>query len=94
MKWFIVVVFNTFPGDVYIFHQPSFDDRKTCLVTLWESRDAVLQKLMEEYGKPMPIEAVNCLTEEVIKKVIENAMADSVNNTQYTRPMGNTDPQV
>ena len=46
MKWFIVVVFNTFPGDVYIFHQPSFDDRKTCLVTLWESRDAVLQKLI------------------------------------------------
>ena len=59
MKWFIVVVFNTFPGDVYIFHKPAFDDRKTCLVTLWESRDA-----------------------------------DSANNSQYTRPMGNTDPQV
>ena len=91
MKWFVVIIFNTLPGDIFIFHEPVFDDRKTCLVTLWESREAVKQKLLEEYGEPMPIEAINCLSEEMIKKVLKNEVVDSVNNSQYSTPMGNRD---
>lgn len=81
MKWFVVIIFNTIAGDIFIFHEPAFDDRKTCLVTLWESREAVKRKLLEEYGEPMPIESINCLSEEVIKKVLKNEMVDSVNHT-------------
>ena len=29
----------------------------------------------------MPVEAVACLEEEVIKKVLKNAMVDSINHT-------------
>ena len=81
MKWFVVIIFNTTPGDIFIFHEPEFESREDCLVTLWESREAVKQKLLMEYGEPMPIEAVAFLEEEVIKKVLKNAMVDSVNHT-------------
>ena len=79
MKWFVVIIFNTVPGDIFIFHEPVFSSRDECLVTLWESREAIKQKLLQEYGEPMPVEAVSCLTEEVIKKVLKNEMVDSVN---------------
>ena len=79
MKWFVVIIFNTTPGDIFIFHEPEFESREECLVTLWESKEAVKQKLLQEYGEPMPVEAVSCLTEEVIKKVLKNEMVDSVN---------------
>ena len=81
MKWFVVIIFNTVPGDIFIFHEPEFKSREECLVTLWESREAVKQKLLMEYGEPMPIEAVNCLSEEVIKKVLKNEMVDSVSHS-------------
>ena len=48
MKWFVVIIFNTTPGDVYIFHEPVFKSREECLVTLWESKEAVKQKLLQE----------------------------------------------
>ena len=79
MKWFVVIIFNTVPGDIFIFHEPEFESREECLVTLWESKEAVKQKLLQEYGEPMPVEAVACLEEEVIKKVLKNAMVDSAN---------------
>ena len=81
MKWFVVIIFNTTPGDIFIFHEPVFESREECLVTLWESKEAVKQKLLQEYGEPMPVEAVSCLTEEVIKKVLKNEMVDSVNHS-------------
>jgi hypothetical protein len=46
------------------------------MITLIQSRDAVLQKLLLEYGAPLPIEAVNCVREDVIKKVLRNEMVD------------------
>ena len=81
MKWFVVIIFNTVAGDIFIFHEPVFSSREECLVTLWESREAVKQKLLQEYGEPMPIEAVNCLSEKTIKKVLKNEMVDSVNHS-------------
>ena len=73
MKWFVVIIFNTVPGDIFIFHEPEFKSKEECLVTLWESRAAVKLKLLQEYGEPLEIEAVACLEEEVIKKVLKNA---------------------
>ena len=35
MKWFVVIIFNTVPGDIFIFHEPEFKSKEECLVTLW-----------------------------------------------------------
>ena len=76
MKWFVVIIFNTLAGDIFVFNEPSFDTREECMITLIQSRDVILQKLILEYGKPMPIEAVNCVRQDVIEKVLKDEVVD------------------
>ena len=76
MKWFGVIIFNTLAGDIFVFNEPSFDTREECMITLIQSREAILQKLLLEYGEPMPIEAVNCVRQDVIEKVLRNEVVD------------------
>ena len=76
MKWFVVIIFNTLAGDIFVFNKPAFDTRDECMITLIQSRDAILQKLILEYGEPMPIEAVNCVRQDVIEKVLKDEVVD------------------
>jgi len=76
VKWFVVIIFNTLAGDIFVFNEPSFDTREKCMITLIQSRDAILQKLLLEYGEPMPIEAVNCVRQDVIEKVLKDEVVD------------------
>ncbi len=76
MKWFVVIIFNTLAGDIFVFNEPAFDTREECMITLIQSRDAILQKLLLEYGEPMPIEAVNCVRQDVIEKVLKDEVVD------------------
>ena len=76
MKWFVVIIFNTLAGDIFVFNEPAFDTRDECMITLIESRDLILQKLLLEYGEPMPIEAVNCVQQDVIEKVLKDEVVD------------------
>lgn len=76
MKWFVVIIFNTLAGDIFVFQEPAFDTRQECMITLIQSRDAILQKLLLEYGEPMPIEAVNCVRQDVIEKVLKDEVVD------------------
>ena len=76
MKWFVVIIFNTLAGDIFVFNEPAFYTREECMITLIQSRDAILQKLLLEYGEPMPIEAVNCVRQDVIEKVLKDEVVD------------------
>ena len=76
MKWLVVIIFNTLAGDIFVFQEPVFDTRDECMITLIQSRDAILQKLLLEYGEPMPIEAVNCVRQDVIEKVLKDEVVD------------------
>lgn len=76
MKWLVVIIFNTLAGDIFVFNEPAFDTRDECMTTLIQSRDAILQKLILEYGEPMPIEAVNCVRQDVIEKVLKDEVVD------------------
>jgi hypothetical protein len=71
-KWLIVVLFNTMAGDVYIFTEPTFSTRDTCMSYIMnrEKIPGLVQKLTEEYKTPMPILAVNCLEEQQIKDIL------------------------
>jgi hypothetical protein len=76
VKWLVVIIFNTLAGDIFVFNEPAFDTRDECMITLIQSRDAILQKLILEYGEPMPIEAVNCVRQDVIEKVLKDEVVD------------------
>ena len=72
MKWFIVVLFYTLQGDVYIFTEPTFDSYDECYgsITDPEAVPGYVQKLVFEYGRLMPIQALNCLNEDTIKQIL------------------------
>ena len=55
MKWLIVVIFATMYGDVYIFTEPTFENRKACMESVISEKEVLLQKLFLEYGRVMPI---------------------------------------
>lgn len=70
MKWLIVVIFATAQGDVYIFNKPTFNSRAECMQSVMVDRDILLQKLLIEYGRPLPIRGVNCLDENTINDIM------------------------
>tara|TARA_R100000027_G_scaffold30782_1_gene22530 strand:- start:4566 stop:4808 length:243 start_codon:yes stop_codon:yes gene_type:complete len=73
MNWVVVVLFATIGGDVFVFNKPTFETREECMAALVdpESRDAMVIRLVEEYKRFMPIQLVNCITEEKAQEIIE-----------------------
>lgn len=72
MQWLIVVLFATVQGDIYIFANPTFDSREECMASITNPahQKNYIKHLVEEYKKPMPIMNVNCLSKEVINKIL------------------------
>ena len=72
MNWLVVVVFATLAGDVYIFNDPAWETREECMASLTdpEMQPNYIAKLVLEYGKAMPIQFVNCLSEEQIDEIL------------------------
>ena len=75
MNWLMVVLFATLQGDIYIFTDPKFDSREDCIAAAMnpEEQKKYVRKLIIEYGKVMPIHGINCLQQDEIKRIIENA---------------------
>lgn len=74
MNWLIVVVFATMTGDVYIFTDPKFDTREECVASIKDPNMVPVysKKLVEEYGRLLPILGLNCLQEDEIKRIIQS----------------------
>lgn len=74
MKWLIVVMFATMQGDVYIFTDPTFDTRESCIESIKDPENipSYTQKLVMEYGRLLPIQAINCLREDVIQRILSS----------------------
>lgn len=72
MKWLVVVIFATMQGDVYIFTDPVFDDRESCVASIYDSEQMkrYVQKLVIEYQRLLPIKALNCLDEQTINDIL------------------------
>lgn len=76
MSWLVVVIFATFYGDIYVFTEPTFDSRDECMTSVLNPADIknYTDKLLQEYGEPMPILGINCLQEDEIKRLLEGEM--------------------
>jgi len=73
MKWLMVVIFATTQGDVYIFKKPTFESREQCIASVKNPKDQqkYISKLIEEYGRVMPIHGINCLEEDELKAIMK-----------------------
>ena len=65
-------MFSTWQGDVYIFTDPHFETRQECMEFIQDPLQIpnLVQKMYEEYEKPMPVQAVNCLEQEEIDRIL------------------------
>ena len=75
MKWFVVVIFYTIHGDVYIFTDPTFDTKQECIASVKDQQmtKRYVQKLVFEFGRLLPIQAINCLEEKTIKNILNSS---------------------
>ena len=82
MKWLVIVVFATMSGDFYIFTNPKFDSKQECIEQLQDPKNMVkmVMKIGEEYGRPMPVQIVNCLSEEEIEDILKNTNYKETDN--------------
>ncbi len=69
----MVVIFATTQGDVYIFKKPTFESREQCIASVKnpEDQQKYISKLIEEYGRVMPIHGINCLEEDELKAIMK-----------------------
>ena len=79
MKWVVIVLFATGQGDLFIFNKPQFNTRDECLAALLNpvDREKMLIRLLEQYGKPMPIELVNCVDYEKVMNILQEQKHDT-----------------
>lgn len=72
MKWFVMIFFLSYHADgtrdTFVFTNPTFDDRATCMATLTD-RDEIAKYVMglvDAYSGmiPGPIEMANCINQE------------------------------
>lgn len=72
MQWLVVVMFATLQGDLYIFTNPEFETRDECMATVLDPNHiyGYTQKLLLEYGEVPPIQAVNCLQQNTINRIL------------------------
>ena len=80
MNWLIVVVFATGLGDLYVFTNPTFETRQECMMTVTDPYHIknYTKKLTEEYGQVMPIQFINCVEEQELKRILNSAFSSSV----------------
>ncbi len=74
MKFVMVIMFATM-GDIYMFTQPSFDTKKECMNYLIQNGPIIYAKILEAYGYPKEIRAVNCLREQEFISIINGQKA-------------------
>ena len=80
MKWFIVVLFYTLNGDVYIFTDPTFESYDECVGSITDPQavPSYVNKLVMEYGYLIPIQALNCVDEGTVKQILNTIKGDGV----------------
>ena len=71
MTWFLMIFFSA--GHQFVFYNPSFNSLEECRQSAnYPPHIAVYsQRLLKEYGRPMPVERVVCIDEENLKEFLE-----------------------
>ena len=75
MKFVMIILFATV-GDIYMFSEPSFDSKNECMSFLMNNGPVLNEKLIQEYGYPKQIKAVNCMREQEFLDIV-NGMTET-----------------
>ena len=79
MKWLVIVIFMNLNQGVYVFTEPTFETREQCIASITDPQQipTYMKKLTEEYyPEPFRVRAVNCMTEDEFRSIIEKYKQD------------------
>ena len=65
----MIILFAT-AGDIYMFTDPTFDNKNECMSFLMNNGPSLNEKIIQEYGYPKQIEAVNCMRKQDFLDII------------------------
>ena len=69
MKFVMIILFAT-AGDIYMFTDPTFDSKNECMSFLMNNGPSLNEKIIQEYGYPKQIQAVNCLRKQEFLDIV------------------------
>jgi len=69
MKFVMIILFAT-AGDIYMFTDPTFDSKNECMTFLMNNGPSLNEKIIQEYGYPKQIQAVNCLRKQEFLDIV------------------------
>ena len=69
MKFVMIILFAT-AGDIYMFTDPTFDSKNECMSFLMNNGPSLNEKIIQEYGYPKQVQAVNCMREQQFLDII------------------------
>lgn len=72
MTWFLVVLFMEWEEyPIYVFTNPTFTSKEECFASALnpDHIPGYVLEIITEYGRPMPIKGINCIDENVFKKL-------------------------
>ena len=69
MKFVMIILFAT-AGDIYMFTDPTFDSKNECMSFLMNNGPSLNEKIIQEYGYPKQIQAVNCMRKQDFLDII------------------------
>ena len=69
MKFVMIILFAT-AGDIYMFTDPTFDSKNECMTFLMNNGPSLNEKIIQEYGYPKQIQAVNCMRKQEFLDIV------------------------
>jgi hypothetical protein len=71
MTWFLLVLFAQWEETpAFVFTNPTFETQEECMESMKNQEDIqkYVQRLVIEFGRPMPIVGVACINEEQLQR--------------------------
>jgi hypothetical protein len=74
VSWFLVILFMEWEQyPVYLFTEPQFSSYEECIISSRDPEDVqgYVKKLLEVYGRPMPVKGVVCIDENMKDRLLK-----------------------
>ena len=74
MKWYLVVFFLNDFGS-FVFYEPAFNTVKECTFSANYPPHVQVyaDKIVQEYGRKMPVDRLICINEEILKEFLKTS---------------------
>lgn len=72
MQWLVLVIFMQPSDGFYVFTTPSFETKDECMASVTDPQQIpqYVEKIWEDYGGPVRVKGVTCITKDDLQEII------------------------